>query len=130
LVVATACFQAVNVIGYPEARIILSQAATYLATSPKSNAAYRAINNAQNLVRETGNLPIPLALRNAPTALMKDAGYGKGYEYSHDQPRNFSQQEYLPDAISGRTLYEPGENTREKEIRATLKKLWGEKYGY
>lgn len=130
LVVATACFQAVNMVGYPEARIVLSQCATYLATSPKSNAAYRAISNAQNLVRETGNLPVPLALRNAPTTLMQDAGYGKGYEYSHDQPGSFSPQEYLPDTIRGRTLYEPGDNAREKEIRAALKKLWGGKYGY
>jgi putative ATPase len=130
LVVATTCFQAVNMIGYPEARIILSQAATYLATSPKSNASYAAINTAQNVVRETGNLPVPLHLRNAPTKLMKDIGYGKDYQYSHDQAGSFSAQEYLPEKISGTKLFEPGNNAREREIREQLKKLWGEKYGY
>ena len=130
LVVATTCFQAVNLIGYPEARIVLSQAATYLATSPKSNAAYAAINAAQNIVRETGNLPVPLHLRNAPTKLMKDIGYGKDYQYSHDQQDSFSAQEYLPSEISGKALYNPGDNAREREIREQLKKLWGEKYGY
>jgi len=130
LVVATTCFQAVNLIGYPEARIVLSQAATYLATSPKSNAAYAAINTAQGIVRETGNLPVPLHLRNAPTKLMKDIGYGKSYEYSHDQQGSFSAQEYLPDALSGKKIYDPGNNARERETREQLKKLWGEKYGY
>lgn len=130
LVVATTCFQAVNLIGYPEARIVLSQAATYLATSPKSNAAYAAINNAQQIVRETGNLPVPLHLRNAPTALMKNIGYGKNYEYSHDQVGNFSAQEYLPQEISGKKIYDPGNNARERETREALKKLWGEKYQY
>jgi len=130
LVVATNCFTAVNLIGYPEARIVLSQAAIYLATSPKSNSAYAAINAAQELVRQTGSLPVPLHLRNATTNLMKAEGYGKGYEYSHDQPGNFSLQEYLPPEIAGRKLYEPGNNAREKEARAALKKLWGEKYGY
>lgn len=130
LVVATTCFQAVNLIGYPEARIVLSQAATYLATSPKSNAAYAAINAAQELVRETGNLPVPLHLRNAPTNLMKTEGYGKDYEYSHDRPGNFSPQEYLPAEITGKRLYEPGNNAREKETREALKKLWGDKYSY
>ncbi|MFO1471464.1 MAG: replication-associated recombination protein A [Turneriella sp.] len=130
LVVATTCFQAVNLIGYPEARIVLSQAATYLATSPKSNAAYAAINNAQQIVRETGNLPVPLHLRNAPTALMKNIGYGKNYEYSHDQAGNFSAQEYLPQEISGKKIYDPGNNARERETREALKKLWGEKYQY
>jgi putative ATPase len=130
LVVATTCFQAVNLIGYPEARIILSQAAIYLATSPKSNAAYAAIHAAQELVRQTGSLPVPLHLRNAPTNLMKSEGYGKGYQYPHDNPGNFSLQEYLPAEITGKKLYEPGNNARERETREALKKLWGEKYGY
>jgi len=130
LVVATTCFQAVNLIGYPEARIVLSQAATYLATSPKSNAAYAAINKAQEVVRNTGNLPVPLHLRNAPTKLMKDVGYGKDYQYSHDQAGSFSTQEYLPDEIKSTKLYDPGNNARERETREALKKLWGEKYGY
>ncbi|MFZ5630493.1 MAG: replication-associated recombination protein A [Spirochaetota bacterium] len=130
LVVATNCFTAVNLIGYPEARIVLSQAATYLATSPKSNSAYAAINAAQELVRQTGSLPVPLHLRNAPTNLMKTEGYGKGYQYSHDSPGNFSQQEYLPGEITGKKLYDPGNNARERETREALKKLWGEKYGY
>ena len=130
MVVALNCFQAVNAIGYPEARIVLAQAATYLATSPKSNAAYAAINKAQELVRATGNLPVPLHLRNAPTNLMKDIGYGKGYEYSHDKAGNFSAQEYLPEALSGKKLYDPGNNAREREIRDALKKIWGDKYGY
>jgi putative ATPase len=120
----------VNLIGYPEARIILSQAAIYLATSPKSNAAYAAINAAQELVRQTGSLPVPLHLRNAPTNLMKSEGYGKGYQYPHDNPGNFSLQEYLPAEITGKKLYEPGNNPRERETREALKKLWGEKYGY
>jgi putative ATPase len=130
LVVATTCFQAVNLIGYPEARIVLSQAAIYLATSPKSNAAYAAIHAAQELVRQTGSLPVPLHLRNAPTNLMKSEGYGKGYQYPHDNPGNFSLQEYLPAEITGKKLYEPGNNPRERETREALKKLWGEKYGY
>jgi putative ATPase len=130
LVVATTCFQAVNLIGYPEARIVLSQAAIYLATSPKSNAAYAAIHAAQELVRQTGSLPVPLHLRNAPTNLMKSEGYGKGYQYPHDNPGNFSLQEYLPAEITGKKLYEPGNNARERETREALKKLWGEKYGY
>jgi len=130
MVVALNCFQAVNAIGYPEARIVLAQAATYLATSPKSNAAYAAINAAQEVVRSTGNLPVPLHLRNAPTQFTKDIGYGKGYEYSHAQAGNFSTQEYLPEALSGKKLYDPGNNAREREIREALKKIWGEKYGY
>ena len=130
MVVALNCFQAVNAIGYPEARIVLSQAATYLATSPKSDAAYAAINAAQEVVRSTGNLPVPLHLRNAPTRLMKNIGYGKGYEYSHAQAGNFSAQEYLPEALSGKKLYDPGNNAREREIREALKKIWGDKYGY
>lgn len=130
LVVATNAFHAAEAIGFPEARIVLAQAATYLATSPKSNAAYSAIAAAQELVRATGNLPVPLHLRNAPTALMKNIGYGKGYEYSHDMAGSFSAQEYLPEKISGTKLYAPGNNAREREIREHLKKLWGEKYGY
>lgn len=130
LVVATNAFQAVSLIGYPEARIVLSQAALYLATSPKSNAAYLAIQKAQELVRETGSLAVPLPLRNAPTELMKNLGYGATYEYSHDAPGSFSPQEYLPDSLTGRTLYEPGNNTREREVREQLKKLWGKKYNY
>ncbi len=130
LVMATNCFDAVRVIGYPEARIILSQATAYLAASPKSNAAYRAINQAQQLIREHGDLPVPIHLRNAPTKLMKDQGYGKEYKYAHDFEHNFVPQEYLPEAISGMKLYEPGLNAREDELRQRLKKLWGKKYDY
>ncbi len=130
LVIATNCFQAVNLIGYPESRIILSQCTTYLACSPKSNAAYVAIKDAQDLVRETGDLSIPLHLRNAPTKLMKDQGYGKGYQYSHSYPGNFIDQEFLPEEISGTKIYDPGENARENEMRKRLKTLWKEKYGY
>ena len=127
---ANNCFQAVNVIGFPESRIILSQATIYLATSPKSNAAYAAIGEAQRIVTETGDLPVPLHLRNAPTKLMKDLGYGKEYDYAHSNEGNFSEQEYLPDAIKGTTLFEPGKNPREEEQRNFLKKLWKGKYGY
>lgn len=130
LVIANNCFQAVNVIGFPESRIILSQAVTYLAASAKSNAAYMAINSAIEEVKNTGDLPVPLHLRNAPTKLMKDIGYGKEYQYSHSYSSNFSNQEYLPDSISGIKFYEPGNNAREKEIREYLKKLWGDKYKY
>ncbi len=130
LVIATNCFQAVNVIGYPESRIILSQCTTYLASSPKSNAAYVAIKDAQSLVRETGDLSIPLHLRNAPTKLMKDQGYGKGYKYAHAYPGNFAEQEFLPAEISGTKFYDPGDNARENEMRKRLKALWKEKYGY
>lgn len=130
LLLATNCFEAVKMIGYPESRIILSQCVTYLASSPKSNAAYMAINQAQSLVRETGDLSVPLHLRNAPTKLMKDLNYGKAYKYSHDFPGNFVNQEFLPDEIVGRTLYEPGENARENELRRFLKSRWVDKYGY
>jgi putative ATPase len=130
LVLATSCFNAVNMIGYPEARIILSQCATYLAGSAKSNAAYMAIGKAQQVVRETGDLPVPLHIRNAPTSLMKDHGYGKGYRYAHDYEQNFSVQEYLPEKISGTLFYDPGKNLREEEIRKRLKALWKDKYGY
>lgn len=130
LLIANNCFQAVNVIGFPESRIILSQAVTYLAASAKSNAAYAAINSAIETVKNTGDLPVPLHLRNAPTKLMKDIGYGKDYQYSHGYESNFSDQEYLPDTIRGIKFYEPGDNAREKEIRERLKKLWGDKYTY
>jgi putative ATPase len=130
LLMANNCFQAVNVIGFPESRIILSQATIYLATSPKSNAAYAAIGEAQRIVTETGDLPVPLHLRNAPTKLMKELGYGKEYDYAHSYEGNFSEQEYLPDAIKGSKLFEPGKNPREEEQRNFLKKLWKEKYGY
>ncbi len=130
LVIATNCFQAVNMIGYPESRIILSQCATYLACSPKSNASYMAINKAQQIVRDTGDQPVPLHIRNAPTKLMKDQGYGKGYKYSHDFSDNFSKQEYLPDELQNTIFYNPGDNARENEMRKRLKALWGDKYGY
>jgi len=130
LVLATNCFQAVNMIGYPEARIILSQCATYLASSPKSNASYTAIKDAQKKVIETGDLPVPLHIRNAPTKLMKEQGYGKGYEYSHQYDNNFSDQEYLPEQISGTIFFDPGNNPREEELRKRLKALWKDKYNY
>lgn len=130
IVIATNCFQAVNMIGYPESRIILSQCATYLASSPKSNSAYVAIKDAQALVQKTGDLSIPLHLRNAPTKLMKDQDYGKGYKYAHSYPGNFVEQEFLPSEIAGTKLYDPGENARENEMRKRLKIQWKEKYGY
>lgn len=130
LVIATSAFQAVNMIGYPEGRIILSQAVTYLASSAKSNAAYMAINHAQNLVQKTGDLAVPMPIRNAPTKLMKEEGYGKGYKYSHDFPGNFVDQEFLPAEIKGTKLYDPGKNAREEEMRKRLKGMWKEKYGY
>jgi putative ATPase len=130
LVLANACFEAVNKIGYPEGRIILSQCATYLASSPKSNASYLAIDNALAEVQKQGDLPVPLHLRNAPTKLMKELGYTKGYQYSHDYEKNFSSQEYLPDQLSGTAFYEPGKNAREEEIRRFLKERWKDKYGY
>jgi len=130
LLMANNCFQAVNVIGFPESRIILSQATIYFATSPKSNASCKAIDEAQRKVAETGDLTVPLHLRNAPTKLMKDLGYGKEYDYSHSHDTNFSVQEYFPDALVGSKLYEPGKNPREEELRNFLKKLWKEKYGY
>jgi len=130
LLLATSCFQAVTMIGYPEARIILSQCTTYLASSAKSNASYMAINNAMSVVSQTGDLPVPMNIRNAPTKMMKDMGYHKGYEYSHDYENNFSPQEYLPDRIKGMKLYDPGKNAREDEMRKHLRSLWKEKYGY
>lgn len=130
LVIANNCFQAVNVIGYPESRIILSQTVIYLATSAKSNASYMAINEAMQTVQQKGDQPVPLHLRNAPTKLMKDIGYGKDYQYSHGYENNFSAQEYLPDALKGMKFYDPGNNAREKELRDFLKKRWGDKYDY
>lgn len=130
IVLANACFEAVNKIGYPEANIILSQCATYLAASPKSNAAVAAIGAALATVKQKGDLPVPLHIRNAPTKLMKNLDYGKNYEYSHSYENNFSPQEYLPKEISGMKFYEPGKNAREEELRKFLKSLWKEKYGY
>ncbi|HRP57769.1 replication-associated recombination protein A [Agriterribacter sp.] len=130
LLLANATFEAVNKIGYPEARIILSQCATYLASSPKSNAAYLAIGAALAAVKQFGDLPVPLHLRNAPTQLMKNLDYGKGYQYAHDYQKNFSGQEYLPAELKGTTFYNPGKNAREEELRKWLKELWKEKYGY
>jgi putative ATPase len=130
LVMATTTFQAVDVIGYPEARIILSQCAIYLASSPKSNASYVAINDALRVVNETGDLSVPLSIRNAPTKLMKDMDYGKNYQYAHGFENNFANMEFLPDSIKGMKFYEPGNNVRENELRNYLKKLWKEKYGY
>ncbi len=130
LVLASNTFQSVNVIGYPESRIILSQCATYLASSPKSNASYMAINQAQRIVKKTGNLAVPLHLRNAPTKLMKKQGYGKEYQYAHDYEHNFADQEYLPKEISNTTFYSPGDNPRENKLRNYLKNLWKDKYGY
>jgi len=130
LVIATNTFQAVDVIGYPEARIILGQCAVYLASSPKSNASYVAIENAIRAVNETGDLPVPLSIRNAPTKLMKDMSYGKGYLYSHDYANNFANQEFLPDQLKGSKFYDPGNNAREDELRKYLRALWKDKYGY
>lgn len=130
LVLATNAFQAVNLIGYPEAQIILSQCVTYLASSPKSNASYVAINQARSEVLKSGDLPVPMALRNAPTKFMKEEGYGKGYQYAHDHEMNFANFEFLPKELSGTKFYEPGNNAREEELRRFLKARWKEKYGY
>ncbi|MFT4664378.1 MAG: putative ATPase [Polaribacter sp.] len=130
LLLATTSFQAATTVGLPEARIILSQCAVYLATSPKSNASYMAINMAQMEVRQTGNLPVPLAIRNAPTKLMKDLNYGKNYQYAHSHQGNFVDMEFLPEEIVGRVFYDPGGNPSEDKIRQNLKGKWGEKYGY
>lgn len=130
LVMANNTFQAVNVIGYPEARIILAQCAVYLAASPKSNASYMAIEDAISRVHETGDLPVPLSIRNAPTKLMKNLGYGKGYKYAHSYEGNFAAAEFLPDELKGTKFYEPGNNPREEELRRYLRNLWKEKYGY
>ncbi|MES0488739.1 MAG: replication-associated recombination protein A [Leptospirales bacterium] len=130
LVVANSCFQAVHVLGWPEARIVLSQCAIYLATSPKSNASYVAIKQAQETVKKTGNAEVPLWIRNAPTEMMKQFDYGKGYKYSHDFDGNFIQQEYLPDQLKGTLFYIPGNNPREKEIKTRLSNWWKGKYKY
>ncbi|MFJ1430152.1 replication-associated recombination protein A [Capnocytophaga canimorsus] len=130
LILANNTFQAVTTIGYPEARIILSQCAVYLAASPKSNASYMAINKAQQLVKQTGDLSVPIHLRNAPTKLMKELNYGKDYKYSHDFENNFAFQDFLPEDLQGTTLYEPGDNPRENALRTYLKNLWGERYNY
>ena len=130
LVIANNTFQAVSVIGNPESRIILSQCATYLASSPKSNASYEAINKAQQLVKETGDLSIPLSIRNAPTKLMKELGYGSDYKYAHSYEQNFAEHEFLPDEIANTKLYNPGNNTREEAQRKFLRSLWNKKYGY
>jgi putative ATPase len=130
LVIANSTFQAVTTIGYPESRIILSQCTIYLATSPKSNAAYQAIDKAQQLVNETGDLSVPLSIRNAPTKLMKELGYGKNYQYAHNYEQNFVAHEFLPDEIKNTKLYDPGDNAREHAQREFLKQRWKEKYGY
>lgn len=130
LIMANNTFQAVSTIGYPESRIILSQCCIYLATSPKSNASYKAINEAQALVRKTGDLPVPLSIRNAPTKLMKDLGYGDDYKYAHSYEGNFAAAEFLPEAIANTTLFQPGNNQRENAQREFLRKRWKNKYGY
>lgn len=128
LLMANNCFQAISVVGWPESRIILAECTIYLASSPKGNGAYMAINNAQEEVRRSGNLGVPLPLRNAPTSLMNELGYGKGYLYSHDHPGNFAEQEFLPIEIQGRSFFKAGSSSREKEIEETISKLWGGKY--
>ncbi len=130
LIMANNTFQAVSTIGYPESRIILSQCAVYLATSPKSNASYMAIGKAQQMVKQTGDLPVPIHLRNAPTKLMKELGYGDDYKYAHDFDNNFAEQEFLPDEIKGTSFYEPGNNARENSTKEFLKHRWKGKYGY
>lgn len=130
LLLATNCFQAITMIGMPEGRIILAQTATYLAASAKSNASYMAIGTAQEAVRKSGDLPVPLALRNTPTKLMKDIGYGQGYKYAHDFEQNFADMEFLPDKLKGTKFYDPGNNPRENELRTRLRALWKKKYGY
>ncbi|MEP5339291.1 MAG: replication-associated recombination protein A [Algibacter sp.] len=130
LVIANNAFQAVSTIGFPESRIILSQCATYLACSPKSNAAYMAIGKAQQLVKQTGDLPVPLEIRNAPTKLMKELGYGDNYKYAHNYDNNFAQQEFLPDDVKNTKFYDPGNNARENAHRDFLKQRWKDKYGY
>ena len=130
LLMATTCLTAIRTVGLPESRIILSQAVVYLATSPKSNSTYLAIKKAQQLVRETGNLPIPLSIRNAPTKLMKDLSYGKGYQYAHDHEKHFAVHEFLPDEISGKQFYNPADNPPEQRIRKWLRDRWKDKYKY
>ncbi|MFA9186554.1 replication-associated recombination protein A [Flavobacterium sp. FBOR7N2.3] len=130
LIMANNTFQAVTTIGYPESRILLSQCAIYLATSPKSNASYMAINTAQQIVKQTGDLSVPIHLRNAPTKLMKELGYGENYKYSHEYANNFAEQEYLPKEIENTPIYVPGNNSRENSTREFLKNRWKDKYGY
>ena len=130
LVLANSTFQAVTTVGYPEARIVLSQCVVYLAASPKSNASYLAIKEAQQLVKQTGNLAVPLAIRNAPTKLMQELGYGKQYQYAHDFEGNFVMQEFLPEQLKGQQIYTPGNNKKENEFRTYLKNLWKDKYEY
>ena len=130
LVLANSTFQAVTAVGYPEARIVLSQCVVYLASSPKSNASYMAIKEAQQLVKQTGNLAVPLAIRNAPTKLMQELGYGKQYQYAHDFDGNFVKQEFLPEQLKGQKIYTPGNNKKENEFRTHLKNLWKDKYDY
>lgn len=130
MVMATNCFQAVNFVGWPEAEIILAQVVVYLATSPKSNASYMAIKKARKLVQETGNLDVPMHIRNAPTKLMKQQGYGKGYKYAHNYENNFVDQEFLPDEIAGTAFYVPSNNARENDMRKRMNALWKGKYGY
>ena len=130
LVLANSTFQSISVVGLPEARIILSQCAIYLATSPKSNSAYNAINNAEENIKKTGNLPIPIHLKNAPTKLMKELNYGKGYLYPHDFDNNFIKQEFLPDEINKNIFYRPGKNIKESKIEEWLKINWKNKYNY
>lgn len=130
MIMANACVDAVKAIGFPESRIILSQVVVYLATSPKSNASYVAINEALELAEKTAHLPVPLHLRNAPTKLMKEIGYGKNYKYAHNYEGNFTPLDFLPDELKGTKLYEPGQNARENEIRKSLQKWWGDWYGY
>ena len=130
LLMANTTFQAVNVIGHPESRIILSQCTIYLATSPKSNASYMAINNAQQVVKQTGDLSVPLSIRNAPTKLMKELGYGKAYAYAHNYEGNFTPHEFLPEEITGTSFYEPGNNAKEAQLKTYLKGLWKDKYSF
>lgn len=128
LIMANNTFQAINTVGFPEARIILAQCTIYLANSPKGNASYMAINQAQELVKHTGSLPVPLALRNAPTKLMRELDYGKGYKYSHDYPDNFVAQEFMPEEVKGSSFFQPGSSPREQEIKENIKRKWGDKY--
>jgi putative ATPase len=130
LVLATNCFQAIERIGMPEGELVLSQVTAYLASSPKSNATYEAIKKAKKTVKKTGDLEVPLHLRNAPTDLMKEKGYGADYKYSHNYEQHFTPQQYLPESLEGRVFYEPSDNKREQQIRKYLKKLWGDKYEY
>jgi len=127
---ANSTFQAVNILGFPEARIPLSQCALYLACSEKSNAAYEAINKAQSKVKETGDLSVPLQLRNAPTELMKELGHGMDYQYAHSHENNFAEMEFLPEELKGQRFYEPGKNAKELQLRKFLKTRWKDKYGY